>query len=66
MVVVVHSIKENVVANYPAPERHEVWPWLFIDDFRVPNFGAYVMNDFGDLVRVTYKVTRICLRAGDA
>ena len=54
------------MANYPAPERHEVWPWIFIDDFSLPNFGAYVMDDFGTLVRITYRVTRICLRAGDA
>ena len=51
---------------HPVPTRHEIWPWLFVDDFRVQNFGVYVMDDFGTLVRITYRVTRICLRAGDA
>ncbi len=50
----------------PPPVRNEVWHWLFIDDFRAPNFHSYVMDDFGTLVPITYKVTRICLRAGDA
>ena len=49
-----------------APVRNEVWHWIFIDDFSASNFGAYVMDDFGTLVRITYRVTRICLRAGDA
>ncbi len=50
----------------PPPVRHRVWRWVFVDRFTEPDAGAYVVDDFGTLVRITYRVTRICLRAGDA
>ena len=50
----------------PPPVRHSRWRWVFVERFNEIDPKAYVTDDLGTLVPITYKVTRICLRAGDA
>lgn len=49
-------------------KRHTRWNWIILGDFRMHGGQqhAYVMDDFGNAVEITYSVTRISLREGDA
>ena len=50
----------------PPPVRHRVWRWVFVDRFNEIDPKAYVIDDFGNLVPITYAAFRIIARDGDA
>lgn len=43
--------------------RNTRWHWIILD-MSLPQ--AYVMDDFGNLVPISYRAARISMRAGDA
>ena len=50
-------------------KRHSRWYWILLGksyEERYTFDTACVMDDFGNAVEITYSVTRISLREGDA